>query len=189
VAEPESLQFANADEWSAWLAQHHDTPEGAWLRIAKKNAPVETVRYPEVLDVAISWGWIDAQRKPSDGTFFLQRFVPRRPHSRWSQVNRERAERLIAQGKMQPPGLAEVERAQVDGRWDAAYAPASRIEVPPDLQAELDARPEAKAFYEQLSSQNRYAILYRLHDAKRPETRARRLRQFVEMLERRETLH
>jgi uncharacterized protein YdeI (YjbR/CyaY-like superfamily) len=183
------LELRSAREWDAWLAEHHDTPEGVWLRIAKKDTGVETVRYPEVLDVALSWGWIDAQRQPFDGTYFLQRFVPRRPRSKWSQVNREKAERLIADGRMQPPGLAEVERAKADGRWDEAYAPQSRAEVPADLQAELDARPAAASFFATLSSQNRYGILYRLQDAKRPETRAKRLAQFVEMLERGETLH
>ena len=184
-----SVELASPEAWDAWLARNLEVRDDVWLRIGKKKAGVETVRYPEVLDIAISWGWIDGQRRPLDETYFLQRFVRRRPRSRWSQVNREKAERLIADGRMKPPGLAEVERAKADGRWEAAYVPQSRAEVPEDLQAELDARPAAKAFFETLSSQNRYAILYRLQDAKRPETRARRLAQFVEMLERRETLY
>jgi uncharacterized protein YdeI (YjbR/CyaY-like superfamily) len=159
------------------------------LRIAKKGSGVVTVGYPEVLDTAIAYGWIDGQRKPLDETYFLQRFCPRRPRSRWSKINREKAERLIAEGRMKPPGLAEVERAKADGRWDAAYEGQARMAVPPDLQAELDKRPAAAAFFATLSSQNRYSILYRLHDAKRPETRARRLAQYVEMLERGETIH
>jgi uncharacterized protein YdeI (YjbR/CyaY-like superfamily) len=184
-----SVELASAEAWDAWLAQNQEVRDDVWLRIGKKNAGVETVRYPEVLDIAISWGWIDGQRLPLDETYFLQRFVRRRPRSRWSQVNREKAERLIAEGRMRPPGLAEVERARADGRWEAAYAPQSRAEVPDDLRAELDARPAAQAFFESLSSQNRFAIIYRLQDAKRPETRARRLAQFVEMLERGESLY
>jgi uncharacterized protein YdeI (YjbR/CyaY-like superfamily) len=184
-----SVELASVEAWDAWLAENHEEPDDVWLRIAKANADVETVRYPAVLDVALSWGWIDGQRRRLDETYFLQRFVRRRPRSRWSQVNREKAERLIAEGRMHPSGLAEVERAKLDGRWDAAYAPQSRAQVPGDLRAELDRRPAANAFFETLSSQNRYAILYRLQDAKRPETRARRLAQFVEMLERGETLH
>ena len=186
---PPSVELDSAEAWDAWLADNHETADDVWLRIAKKGSAVETVRYPEVLDVAISWGWVDGQRLPFDATYFLQRFVHRRPRSRWSQVNREKAERLMTKGRMHAPGLAEVERARADGRWEAAYAPQSRAEVPEDLQAELDRRPAAKAFFATLSRQNRYAILYRLQDAKRPETRARRLAAFVEMLERGETLH
>lgn len=183
------IRLETVEAWDAWLEANNAAADDVWLRIAKKGASVETVRYPEVLDVALSWGWIDGQRLPLDETYFLQRFVQRRPRSRWSQVNREKAERLIAEGRMKGPGLAEVERARADGRWDAAYAPQSRAAVPDDLQAELDRRPEAKTFFEGLSSQNRYAILYRLQDARRPETRARRLARFVEMLERGETLY
>jgi uncharacterized protein YdeI (YjbR/CyaY-like superfamily) len=184
-----SVELASVEEWDAWLAENHEESDDVWLRIAKMKAEVETVRYPAVLDVALSWGWIDGQRLPLDETYFLQRFVRRRPRSRWSQVNCDKAERLIAAGRMHPPGLAEVDRAKSDGRWDAAYAPQSRAQVPADLRKELDRRPAAKAFFETLSRQNRYAILYRLQDAKRPETRARRLTQFVEMLERGETIH
>jgi uncharacterized protein YdeI (YjbR/CyaY-like superfamily) len=177
-------------EWDAWLADHHgDHPDGVWVKIARKRSGMQTVQYPEVLDVAIAYGWIDGQRKPCDERYFFQRFLPRRPRSKWSQVNREKAERMIESGTIKPPGLAEVERARADGRWDAAYPPASRATVPDDLQAALEARPKAAAFFATLSSQNRYAILFRLHDAKRPETRARRLAQFVEMLERGETIH
>jgi uncharacterized protein YdeI (YjbR/CyaY-like superfamily) len=168
---------------------HEGDADGVWLEIAKKGSGETTVAYPEVLDVAIAHGWIDAQRRPLDETYFLQRFCPRRPRSRWSQVNRAKAEKLIAEGRMYPSGLAEVERAKADGRWDAAYEPQSRAEVPPDLQAELDARPDAAAFFATLSSQNRYSILYRLRDARKPETRARRLAQFVEMLEKGETIY
>jgi uncharacterized protein YdeI (YjbR/CyaY-like superfamily) len=188
VSDRDRQLFSNADEWDAWLAAHPDA-DGVWLQIAKKGSGVVTVAYPEVLDTAIAHGWIDGQRNPLDATYFLQRFTPRRPRSRWSQLNCEKAERLIAEGRMRPAGLAEVERAKADGRWAAAYAPQRTIDVPPDLQAELEARPQAAAFFATLSSRNRYSILYRLHDAKRPETRARRLAQFVAMLERGETLY
>jgi uncharacterized protein YdeI (YjbR/CyaY-like superfamily) len=185
-----SAEFASADAWDAWLAEHHDSKlEGIWLRIAKRGSGVETVRYPEVLDAALSYGWIDGQRLSHDETYFLQRFLPRRPRSRWSQVNRERAESLVATGRMKPSGLAEVQRAKADGRWAAAYAPQSRATVPDDFQAELDRRPGAAEFFATLSSQNRYAILHRLEAAKRPETRAKRLATFVAMLERGETVH
>ena len=184
-----SVELPSAEAWDAWLAKNHGSRDGVWLRIAKKGSAAETVGYPDVLEIALSWGWIDGQRLPLDHTYFLQRYVPRRRRSRWSQLNRARAERLIAEGRMKPPGLAEVERAKADGRWDAAYAPQSSAAVPDDLLAELDRRPTAKAFFATLSSQNRYAIVYRLEQARRPETRARRLARFVEMLERGETLH
>ena len=159
------------------------------MQIAKKGTGIDSVRYPEVLDTALRFGWIDGRRNALDDRYFLQRFTPRRPRSKWSRVNREKCERLIAEGRMRPAGLEEVERARADGRWEAAYDSPGRIGVPEDLQRELDVRPQAKAFFESLSSQNRYAILYRLHDAKRPETRARRLEKFVAMLEAGETIH
>jgi uncharacterized protein YdeI (YjbR/CyaY-like superfamily) len=139
--------------------------------------------------MALCFGWIDGQRKALDDQYFLQRFTPRRARSRWSQVNRDKVAALTKAGRMRPAGIAEVERAKADGRWDAAYASVRTMEVPADLQRELDARPQAAAFFATLNSQNRYAILYRLHDAKRPETRARRLEKFVAMLEAGETLY
>ena len=183
------MRFASAAEWEAWLDDNHAGEGGVWIEIAKKGSGIESVRYPEVLDTALCFGWIDGRREALDDTHFLQRFTPRRARSPWSRINRDKAERLIAEGRMRPAGLAEVERARADGRWAAAYDGQARIEVPDDLRRELDARPQAKAFFEQLSSQNRYAILYRLHDAKRPETRARRLATFVAMLEAEETIH
>jgi uncharacterized protein YdeI (YjbR/CyaY-like superfamily) len=183
------LAFASDAEWEAWLEEHHADPDGVWVKIAKKGSGIPTVAYPEVLDTAICFGWIDGRRNALDDTHFLQRFTPRRARSRWSKINREKAEALIASGRMRPAGLAEVERAKADGRWEAASAGPAQMAVPDDLQRELDARPGAAAFFAQLSSQNRYAILYRLHDAKRPETRARRLAQFVAMLEAGETIH
>jgi uncharacterized protein YdeI (YjbR/CyaY-like superfamily) len=184
-----SLPFASEAEWEGWLLEHHQASDGVWVEIAKKGTGIESVRYPEVLEIALCFGWIDGRREALDERHFLQRFTPRRPRSRWSQINRQTAERLVAQGRMQPAGLAEVERARADGRWEAAYAGQKTITVPDDLQRALDARPAAKAFFAELSSQNRYAILFRLHDARRPETRARRLEKFVAMLEARETLH
>ena len=184
-----SVPFASVAEWERWLEDNHAESDGVWIEIAKKGAGIDSVRYPEVLDTAICFGWIDGRREALDDRWFLQRFTPRRPRSRWSRINRDKAERLIADGRMRPAGLAEVERARADGRWDAAYEGQRAMAVPDDLQRELDARPEAKEFFEGLSSQNRYAILYRLHDAKLPETRARRLEKFVAMLEAGEKIH
>ena len=177
------LRFASAAEWEEWLEDNHVATDGVWIEIAKKESGIESVRYPDVLESALCFGWIDARRQALDERFFLQRFTRRRPRSRWSRINRDTAERLIAEGRMRPAGLAEVERAKADGRWDAAYEGQKRSTVPDDLQRELDARPKAKAAFAALNSQNRYAILYRLQDAKKPETRERRLAKFVTMLE------
>jgi uncharacterized protein YdeI (YjbR/CyaY-like superfamily) len=183
------IAFASCAEWEEWLEDNHAGSGGVWIEIAKKGTGIESVRYPEVLESALCFGWIDGRREPLDERRFLQRFTPRRPRSKWSRINREKAERLIAEGRMRPAGHAEVERARADGRWEAAYEGQKRIAVPDDLRRELDARPEAKAFFAELSSQNRYAILYRLQDAKRPETRAQRLSKFVAMLEAGETIY
>jgi uncharacterized protein YdeI (YjbR/CyaY-like superfamily) len=183
------IAFDSNADWEAWLEEHHATADGVWVKIAKKGTGIPTVAYPEVLDTALCFGWIDGQRKALDDQYFLQRFTPRRARSRWSQVNRDKVDALTRAGRMRPAGIAEVERAKADGRWDAAYASVRAMEVPADLQRELDARPQAAAFFATLNSQNRYSILYRLHDAKRPETRARRLEKFVAMLEAGETLY
>lgn len=177
------IRFPSPADWEAWLEDNHESSDGVCIEMAKKDSGIESVRYPEVLDVALCFGWIDGRRDALDERFFLQRFTPRRARSRWSQINREKAERLIAEGRMRPAGLAEVARAKADGRWKAAYAGQRSATVPDDLQRELDARPEARAFFEALDSRNRYAILYRLQEAKKPETRARRLAKFVAMLE------
>jgi uncharacterized protein YdeI (YjbR/CyaY-like superfamily) len=187
--DPPQIAFASAAEWEAWLEEHHAASDGVAVKIAKKGSGIASVAYPEVLDIALCFGWIDGRRNALDDRFFLQRFGPRRARSRWSQINREKAEALIEQGRMRPAGLAEVERAKADGRWDAAYAGQRSMGIPDDLQRELDARPQAAAFFAGLSSQNRYSILYRLQDAKRPETRARRLAKFVAMLEAGETIY
>ena len=183
------LRFRAADDWHGWLEEHHAESPGLWVKIAKKGSGIKSVHYPQVLESALCFGWIDGQRRPLDEQHFLQRFTPRRSRSRWSQINRDTAEQLIAEDRMAPAGLAEVQRARDDGRWDAAYAGQKSMEVPEDLQRELDARPQAAAFFAGLTSQNRYAILYRLHDAKKPETRARRLATFVAMLDAGETIH
>lgn len=185
----DGIAFATADEWERWLEGNHAEADGVWVKIAKKGTGIESVRYPEVLVSALCFGWIDARRQGLDDQWFLQRFTPRRARSPWSKINREHAERLIAEGRMRPAGLAEVERAKADGRWDAAYDGQARMAVPDDLQVELEARPAAKAFFEGLDSRNRYAILYRLQEAKKPETRARRLDKFVAMLEAEEKIH
>ncbi len=183
------VPFASAAAWEGWLETNHAASGGVWIKIAKKDSGVASVHYPEVLESALCFGWIDGRREALDERFFLQRYTPRRPRSRWSRINRETAERLIAEGRMRAAGLAEVERARADGRWEAAYESQSRMTVPEDLARELDARPAARACFEQLSSQNRYAILYRLHDARRPETRAKRIASFVAMLEAGETIY
>jgi uncharacterized protein YdeI (YjbR/CyaY-like superfamily) len=184
------LPFASAESWRAWLAEHHGgTPDGLWLKIAKKGTGIDTVTYPEALDEALCYGWIDGQKGSFDESWFLQRFTPRRARSRWSVVNTRKALALIEQGRMQPAGLREVEAAKADGRWANAYESQSRIQVPEDLQAAFDANPKAAEFFATLTGQNRYAVLYRIHDAKRPQTRADRIAKFVAMLERGETIY
>jgi uncharacterized protein YdeI (YjbR/CyaY-like superfamily) len=175
--------FGSQREWEAWLDANHAKSPGIWLKIAKKASGVETVTHPEALEGALRYGWIDGQRRSLDERFFLQKFTPRGPRSTWSRVNREKALELVARGRMQPAGLVEVERAKADGRWEAAYEPQSTATVPEDLQRELDANPRAAAFFASLDSRNRYAILYRLQNAKKPETRARRLERFLAMLD------
>ena len=184
-----TIRFPSAAEWERWLEANHGDCDGVWIEMAKKASGVDSVRYPEVLEIALCYGWIDGRREALDERFFLQRFTPRRPRSRWSRINRETAERLTSQGSMRPSGLAAVERAMADGRWEAAYESQARSRIPEDLQRELDSKPAARASFERLSGQNRYAILYRLADAKRAETRERRLAKFVEMLEAGETIY
>jgi uncharacterized protein YdeI (YjbR/CyaY-like superfamily) len=187
AANPPVKSFASQAAWERWLDRNHGNEEGVWLKVAKKASGKRTVTVPEALEIALCFGWIDGQRKAFDEDHFLQRFTPRRRRSRWSKINRDSATALIERGKMRPPGLAEVERAKADGRWAAAYDSPSRIQPTPELLAALEASPKAKALFEELDSQNRYAILYRVHDAKRPETRTRRIEKFVEMLSRGET--
>ena len=183
------LPFASPAAWEAWLAEHHKVSKGLWLKLAKKESGVETVTYREALDVALCYGWIDGQKGSLDETFWLQKFTPRGPKSKWSKVNRGHVERLAAAGRMQPAGLAAVDAAKADGRWEAAYDSPKNVTVPDDLRAALDKNPTAAAFFAALNGANRYAILYRVHDAKRPETRAKRIAEFIAMLARGETLY
>jgi uncharacterized protein YdeI (YjbR/CyaY-like superfamily) len=180
-----TLTFASQVAWETWLEAHYADPanlRGVWIKMAKKATGVASVSHAEALESALCYGWIDGQRNRLDETYFLQKFTPRRARSGWSRVNREKVKALIAQGRMRPAGLREVERAKADGRWDAAYEPQSAISVPNDLQRELDANPDAQAFFNTLDSRNRYAILYRLQTVKKPETRAARIQKFVAML-------
>jgi uncharacterized protein YdeI (YjbR/CyaY-like superfamily) len=183
------VSFSSGEEWEAWLESNHSTSRGVWIAIAKKGSGIASVAYPEVLETALCHGWIDGQRRARDERVFLQKFTPRGPLSRWSRINRDKALELIRLGRMKPAGLDEVERARADGRWDAAYEGQRAATVPADLQRELDRNPAAAEFFATLNSQNRYSILYRLQDAKRPETRARRLAKFVAMLNAGEKIH
>lgn len=185
----EIVRFATADEFEAWLEVNHQSHDGIWLEIAKKGAPQRSITYGEAVDVALCYGWIDGQKAASDEHHWLQRFTRRTRQSRWSQINREKAERLLAQGRLQPAGHAEIQRAQGDGRWDSAYAGQSGAAVPDDLQRELDKDAEAAAAFSQLDRQNRYSIIWRINDAKRPETRARRIARYLDMIRRGERIN
>jgi uncharacterized protein YdeI (YjbR/CyaY-like superfamily) len=187
--EPPVVFFPSRAGWAAWLSEHHGETAGVWLRLERKGGDPAPLTHPEALEVAIAHGWIDGTRKRLDERHYLQRFTPRRARSKWSKVNREKALELIARGEMAPPGLAEVDRAKADGRWDAAYAGQRTMKIPADLQAELDRNPAAAEFLRTLDSRNRYAVLYRIDDTKRPETRVRRIAKFVEMLNAGETVH
>lgn len=189
AAELPTLLFASTAELEAWLEENHAESAGFWLKIAKKGSGVESVTYAEALEQALCFGWIDSQKRSLDEKHFLQRFTPRRPRGKWSRINRDKAEELIAAERMRPAGVAEVEAAKADGRWKAAYAGQRSATVPADLQRELDRNQAAGEFFARLDSANRYAILYRLDDAKKPETRERRLRKYVGMLERGEKIH
>ena len=183
------ILFASGAELEAWLEAEHAESEGIWLKIAKKGSGVGSVSYAEAVELGLCFGWIDGQGKRFDDRHYLQRFTPRRPRSKWSRLNRDRVEALVAAGRMRPSGLAAMEAARADGRWDAAYEPPSTAEVPPDLERELARDRSAREAFEALDGANRYAIIYRLNEAKRPETRERRLQKFVEMLRRGERIH
>lgn len=183
------LAFASQAEWEAWLDAEHRASDGVWIKFAKKGSGVGTVVYAEALDVALCYGWIDSQMQSLDERFYVQKFTPRRARSKWSRINRDKIEELTKAGRMKPAGLAEVELAKADGRWEAAYASPSTVELPPDLQRALDASPQAAEFWAGLNKANRYAIVYQLEDAKKPETRERRLAKFMAMLERGEKLY
>jgi uncharacterized protein YdeI (YjbR/CyaY-like superfamily) len=187
--EEPQIAFASATAWLAWLEVEHDRASGVWLKIAKKGTPVPTISYAEALDAALCFGWIDAQTRSLDEHYWLKRFTPRRPGSKWSKINTEKATALIAADRMQPAGLREVDSARADGRWAAAYAGQRTIEVPDDLRLALAAEPAAAAFFATISSINRYAILYRISTVKRAETRARKIAQYVQMLADHKTIH
>jgi uncharacterized protein YdeI (YjbR/CyaY-like superfamily) len=183
------VSFGETEGWSAWLASRHHSSLGVWVKIAKKVSGQASITYAEALDAALAWGWIDGQKGKFDEAWWLQKFTPRGSRSMWSKINREKAIALIAAGKMMPSGLAEVERAKKDGRWDRAYESQSRASVPEDLEMALARNPRAKRFFASIDSRNRYAVLFRVQHAKKAETRARRIAQFVEMLAKGEKLH
>ncbi|MGK9165603.1 YdeI/OmpD-associated family protein [Inquilinus limosus] len=183
------LRFADASAWQTWLATNHGSSRGVWLAIAKAGSGAPSVTYEEALEIALRHGWIDGQKQTRNAGAWLQKFSPRGPHSAWSQRNRQKAEALIAAGRMAPAGLAAVEAARRDGRWEKAYGLSRHRGVPDDLQAALDANPAASAFFARLDSRNRYAVLYRVQTAKKAETRARRIADFVAMLARGERIY
>jgi uncharacterized protein YdeI (YjbR/CyaY-like superfamily) len=183
------LAFASRAHWEAWLDEYAARSPGVWLKFAKKASGVASVGKAEAIEMALAHGWIDGQLDKYDEHFWLVRFTPRGPGSKWSRINRDIAVRLIAEGRMKPNGSAEIEKAKSNGRWEAAYAPQSKAEIPQDLRAALDAHPQAKAFFATLKGANRYAILYRVHDARTPKTRAARIEKFVGMLALGQTIH
>jgi uncharacterized protein YdeI (YjbR/CyaY-like superfamily) len=183
------LAFPNGHSFEEWLGQQGPDAAGAWLKLPKKSASEAGLTKGEAIDAALCYGWIDGQLDKYDDTHWLVRFTPRRARSKWSQVNRKRATELLAEGRMQPSGLAQIEAAKADGRWTAAYAPASTAEVPADLQDALRANPKAAKFFATLNGANRYAILYRIGTVKRPQTRVRKIAEYVAMLERGEKIH
>ena len=188
--EPKPIRaFKSQRDFESWLERNQHKTEGVWIRFAKKGSGIKSVSYQEALDSALCYGWIDALRLPETEKTYLHRFLPRRPKSLWSSINRGKALALIESGRMRAGGLAEIERAKKDGRWDSAYVSPANATMPPEFERELESRPKAKAFYETLSRVNRYAIIWRLATAKKQETRDRLSRKFLEMLEKGETLH
>jgi uncharacterized protein YdeI (YjbR/CyaY-like superfamily) len=187
TANPE--RFATGRAFESWMRRHHADCDGVWLLIAKAGAEANTITYAEAVEVALCYGWVDGQKKSLDAEHWQQRFTPRRPRSTWSKINREKAEALIVAGRMQPAGLAAIAQAREDGRWDAAYDGARTAVVPEDLQAALDAAPKARAFFGTLNAANRYAVLWRVQTAVKPETRSRRIANLVAMLSRGEKIH
>jgi uncharacterized protein YdeI (YjbR/CyaY-like superfamily) len=181
--------FKSQKDWSSWLEKNHQKSPGIWLRLAKKNSGIQSVSYKEALEIALCYGWIDGQKKPESEEAWLQKFVPRSAKSVWSKINREKALALIASGEMKPAGLEAIENAKNNGRWESAYDSPRGATVPDDLQAALDKNLQAAEFFKTLNSANRYAILWRIQTVKKAETRARKIEQFVAMLERKEKLH
>jgi uncharacterized protein YdeI (YjbR/CyaY-like superfamily) len=182
------VQLPDQPAWRAWLEANHASPTGIWLKLAKKASPTPSVSYAEAVEEALCYGWIDGQVRAHDEHFHLQRFTPRRARSKWSQINREKATRLLDERRVRPSGMAQIEAAKADGRWDAAYPPQSAAQAPEDLQRALDQHPEAKAFFETLTGSTRYAFLYRLHNVVKPEARAKRIADYIELLSAGKTL-
>jgi uncharacterized protein YdeI (YjbR/CyaY-like superfamily) len=189
IAELPVHRFDDQKAWAAWLGKNGKTAPGLWLKLAKQGTEPKSLTYDEALEVALCFGWIDGQKKSFDASAWLQKFTPRGPKSIWSKINCRKAEALLAGGKMKPAGLKAVEAAKADGRWDAAYDSQRTGGIPADFQAALDSHPKAKAFFATINSANRYAFLFRIQTAKKPETRAKRIRQFIEMLEQHKTFH
>ena len=183
------LTFRDRNEWENWLARNGGTSTGVWLRLAKKGARQPTLTYEQAVESALCHGWIDGQKQTESEEYWLQRFTRRSAKSIWSRLNRDRADALVAAGRMLPAGMREIEKAKEDGRWEAAYASPSNSVVPDDLQTALDANPKARAFFATLNARNRYAILFRIQNAKKPETRIRKIEEFIGMLARGETIH
>jgi uncharacterized protein YdeI (YjbR/CyaY-like superfamily) len=188
-ADPPILPFERQEDWAIWLDKNHATSSGVWLKMAKKASGIKSVTYDEALEVALCYGWIDGQKKSHDETSWLQKFTPRGTKSIWSKINTDKAMRLIDSGRMKPAGLKAVDSARQDGRWEAAYDSQRKAVVPDDLQAELDRNAKAKTFFATLDSRNRYAILHRIHTAKKAETRAKRIGEFVSMLAKKEKIY
>ena len=188
TAELPTKPFASKKQWADWLAKQHDKSAGVWLKLAKKDSGIKSITYEEALDVALCYGWIDGQKKGFDEEYWLQKFTRRGTKSIWSKINTEKVERLIASGEMKAAGLKAMEAAKQDGRWDAAYSSQKNITVPEDFQKALNKNKKAKAFFVTLKSAERYSFLFRIHNTKKPETRAKRIQQFVEMLERGEKI-
>jgi uncharacterized protein YdeI (YjbR/CyaY-like superfamily) len=184
-----TLPFESEKKFADWLAKQHNKSGGVWVKISKKRTGIPSVTYHEALDVALCYGWIDGQKKGFDDKYWLQKFTPRGSKSIWSKINTEKAEKLTAKGEMKPAGLKAIELAKQDGRWAAAYESQSVIAIPEDFQSALEENKKAKAFFATLNSANRYSFLFRIQTAKKAETRARRISQFVEMLERGEKFH
>lgn len=184
-----TLTFVSQAKLFAWYAKNHDTSPGIWLKVAKKDSGIPSVTIVEALDVALCYGWIDGQRMPFDDKYYLQKYTPRRPKSIWSKINVEKVERLIKSGEMQPAGLKAIEAAKADGRWANAYDGQKNMTVPEDFQSALNKNKKAKAFFETLNRVNQFAILFRIHNVKKAETRTRKIKQFIEMLEKGEKIY
>ena len=183
------ILFESQADFEKWLEENHTLSNGIWIKMAKKESGHASVNHPQALDVALCFGWIDGQRLPFDGEYFLQKFTPRRARSTWSKVNQDKVAALIASGKMREAGLKEIERAKADGRWEAAYESQSKMAVPDDFQAALDKNPAAQAFFDTLNSVNRYSVLYRITTAKKAETRQQRIEKFITMLNEGKKIH